>query len=172
MSAWNLFPPARERCHARYHPRDIHAHVHVFSSLYYPWGNWKPGRSVLSGYSWAQFPYYDRNPKAYSQRPVIPYVQVGWRQVEKVEVPGHTVLFTFFLFSSMYSIFPRHGNTKIFSCRSQSAKPQNIVKPDLRIEYHNTKYLAWIYVCQVTSYDDRHILELWNRCHLIDRDHL
>ena len=66
----------------------------------------------------------------------------------------------FFLFSSMYSIFPRHGNTKIFSCRSQSAKPQNIVKPDLRIEYHNTKYLAWIYVCQVTSYDDRHILEL------------
>ena len=66
----------------------------------------------------------------------------------------------FFLFSSMYSIFPRHGNTKIFSCRSQSAKPQSIVKPDLRIEYHNTKYLAWIYVCQVTSYDDRHILEL------------
>ena len=46
--------------------------------------------------SWAQFPYYDRNPKAYSQRPVIPYVQVGWRRVEKVEVPGHTVLFTFF----------------------------------------------------------------------------
>ena len=78
----------------------------------------------------------------------------------------------FLLFSSMYSIFPRHGNTKIFSCRSQSAKPQNIVKPDLRIEYHNTKYLAWIYVCQVTSYYDRHILELWNRCHLIDRDHL
>lgn len=66
----------------------------------------------------------------------------------------------FFLFSSMYSIFPRHGKTKIFSCRSQSAKPQNIVKPDLRIEYHNTKYLAWIYVYQVTSYDDRHILEL------------
>lgn len=96
MSVWNLFPPARERWHARYHPRDIHAHVRVFSSLYYPWGNWKPGRSVLSGYSWAQFPYYDRNPKAYSQRPVIPYVQVGWRRVEKVEVPEHTVLFTFF----------------------------------------------------------------------------
>ena len=59
-----------------------------------------------------------------------------------------TVLFTFFKFCSVYSIFPRHGNTKIFSCRSQSAKPQNIVKPDLRIEYHNTKYLASIYVCQ------------------------
>lgn len=86
--------------------------------------------------------------------------KLGGDELKKSKSQDTQFFLLFFLLSSMYSIFPRHGNTKIFSCRSQSAKPQNIVKPDLRIEYHNTKYLAWIYVCQVTSYDDRHILEL------------
>lgn len=49
---------------------------------------------------------------------------------------------------------------KFFMPLSVGQTTKYIVKPDLRIEYYNTKYLAWIYVCQVTSYDDRQILKL------------